>query len=243
MPKVKQEDRDLASGLIDDVDATITDLTFGVNLKYAEASGSNDPMGIFTLEGDQLEKPFDQGYSLGGTAKWQATRGGKEVISQLKPDSHVFHKNSRMGTIVDRMFALVGEGDAKKGQAILFKRVNDDRYMTEAEFYIGLAFHWKRENLPTLTAGETKPVLMPNAYLGEVKVEVKQAVGSVSEEDINKILAIVEGKTEREVKQIIVKKDSPFSESIKNAVFNKGLLGKLESEGKVTKDPASGKYV
>ena len=50
MPKVRPEDRDLGSGLADDFDAAITDVTFGVKERYAELSGSQDPMGILTLE-------------------------------------------------------------------------------------------------------------------------------------------------------------------------------------------------
>ena len=86
-----------------------------------------------------------------------------EVISSVRPDSHRFHANSEAGMLVRRMLELIGDGDMKKGREFLSSR---GKHMTEAEFYIGLSFQWKRERV-TKVDGQQVELCMPVSYLGE----------------------------------------------------------------------------
>jgi len=101
---------------------------------------------------------------LSSCQSWE--KGGEmhhEVISSVRPDSHRFHANSEAGMLVRRMLELIGNGDMKKGREFLSSR---GKRMTEAEFYIGLSFQWKRERI-TKVDGQQVKLLMPVAYLGE----------------------------------------------------------------------------
>ena len=75
-----------------------------------------------------------------------------------------FSTNSQAGMLVDRMVELVGNGDKSKGRDFFLKRGQ----MTQAEFYNGLWFHWKRETMTTV-GGQELTLLMPTQYLGEVE--------------------------------------------------------------------------
>ena len=241
MEKVTLEDMELETGLADDFDGAITDACFEVREQYAAISGTQDPMLILTLESPELDSSAETAFYTGAAKQWEIGKGGQEITSAKNPDSHRFNMNSRAGTLVSRMFQLVGEGDKKKGQEFFLAK---GHYMTEAPFYTGLSFHWKREKMSTV-GGETRDVLMPNAFLGEVKraPKGKTAVAEVSEEDIVRIQVLAEGKTERELKSACLKElDLKDNKVLMNKIFNKGLLKNLEAEGKLTVGP-DGKYV
>ena len=239
MAKLKSDDLVLDSGLADDFDGAIVDAWFDIRPDYAVAAGSQDPMLILAIESPDLGQTIEQAYSIGGAKQWQATKGGKEVVSGKNPDTHKFNMSSRAGTLVDRMFQTVGGGDKAKGQVFFLKR---DHYMTEAEFYTG-NYHWKRESMKTV-GGESRDVLLPVVYLGESKAAVKPvATTGAIDEDITRIQALAEGKTERELKQAILKDETlKGKQDLLNLIFNKGLLTTLEQQAKLAKTP-EGKYV
>ena len=228
MGKVREEDMQLSSGLQDDFDAVIASVEFGISKEYALKSGTSDPMLTLTFGSEEAES-FSQSYSIGGARQWQIGKGGKEVISQIQPDAHSWNMNSRAGTLVKRMFQLVGNGDMKKGQQFFLSR---DRYMTEADFYIGLKFHWKREKMQTL-GGEERDVLLPVAWIGEVKTVVK---GTVPDTSMKKVIELAIGKTERELKGAILE-DPELSKNLDllDKIFKENLLQTLETGGKLVK--------
>ena len=238
MPKIKEGDYDLETGLFDDLDGTITGAWFGPPTgEYAVRSGSTDPVLTLSLTSDGLEKPMEQTYSIGAAKQWQVAGGGKEVISGKSPENHRFNLNTRAGALVSRMISLVGEGDRAKGQAFFKAR---DCYMTEAGFYLGLAFHWKREPLPVVSSipGEAKTtsdVLLPVAYLGVVK-----AAAAGGDDTLERLIALAEGKTEREVRQALTKDPGlKDNKDLMHQIFNKGLLAQLVKDGKLVVGPDS----
>ncbi len=241
MVKPTRADMELGSGLINDVDAAITSVFFGMKEDYNRVAGTSEPKLIFVLEGEELEEPQDVAYNTGAAKKWEVVKDGQEIISGVNPEIHAFNNKSRAGEVVARMFTLIGGGDKAKGQDFFLAR---GYYMTQAPFYAGLKFHWKREEMITV-GGDKKPVLMPVTYLGEVASKAKKDV-VVPEETITQIIALAEGKTEKELKQAIVK-DPVLSKvtGLVNQILNKGLLKTLETDGKLTKsaEDATGVYV
>ena len=237
MGKVRPEDKELETGLMDDFDGTIVDVRFEEpRAEYAAISGTSDPVLTLTLESPEMNTPIEQTYSIGAAKQWQVSRGGKEVISAKNPDTHRFNRNCRAGVLVDSLCEVVGSGDKQKGQDALFDRVKNDRYMTEAEFYIGLSCHWLRKPLSTV-GGETRDVLMPCAYLGEAPVSGKKTSTpvEVSEEDEQSIIAIALGKNEVGFRSAAIR-ELKGKNALLNLIINKDLIKKLVDEGKLTVD-------
>ena len=251
MPKTR-EDYNLETGLADDFDGAITDAFFEVNVRYAEVSGTADPMLTIVIETDSIEQPVENRYSCGGAKKWQISRNGKEVISGKNPDSHGFVRTSRAGAMVDRMFELVGGGNKEKGVAFFQAR---DRYMTEGEFYTDLNFHWKREPMKVVGSSDTRDILMPSVFLGEVgKKTVSAKTGittttttttaATSDDELDNILIeLVSGKTEKEVKVAATRNDKlrASTDYMRNLISGTKLTD-LEKSGKIGKGP-DGKYI
>jgi len=240
MSPVRREDFELESGLADDFDATIVSASFGFDERYAAAmSGGNpDPLLILTLEGPKLESPQTPKFATGAAKQWQATADGKEVISGKDPNSHRFNENSRSGQLVARLIDLAGKGDKAKGQEFFIAR---GFLMTQAGFFEGLTCHWKREKKTTVT-GEERDVLLPNAMLeGVVGSAVKPS--GINPDWVGAIVGIASGKTDRELRLALLKDPATKDNNdLKQAVFNKNLLGDLVKEGFLTLGP-DGKYV
>ena len=166
--KVSEKDMELTTGLPDDVEATIEDAYFGDNKDYSRKAGKKIEMLALVLKGPGLdEKNKTQWYSFGDSSKWSVRGGGTTLVNNNNPDTHAFNNKSRAGVLVERMFAAVGNGDAKKGQKFFVDR---NFWMTESEFYTKLKFHWKRIEQDTMADAEgkkdTKDVLFPDVFLG-----------------------------------------------------------------------------
>lgn len=231
MPQVTHpEDFELESGLADDFNGTTTSARFGINSRYAEVSGSTDPMVFLTLESPDLSQPIEQGWGTGKAKEWEVQSGERELISRKQSDAHRYNMSSRAGQLVAAMITAVGEGDRVKGQKFFAER---GHYMTQAEFYEGLTFHWKRQKLSTV-GGETSDVLLPDKFLGTAVGAPKAETVDVSE----LVMAFASGKTEKELKQGLVK-DPVLSKNneLMSQVFNKGLLAALEKSGQLVKGP------
>lgn len=230
MSKVTRDDMALESGLADDIDAAIAEAYFEVKAEYAAKSGTSDPMLMLRLESPDLDQPMEQGWSCGGAKQWEITKGGKEIISAVKPEGHQYNVNARAGKLVARMFELVGGGDKTKGQDFFLKR---DKYMTQGEFYENLSFHWKREGMATVSGG-TSQVLMPNAFLGEAKSTKAAKKEEANPELIEKFIALANGKTLKELKISAIKefKGPEYSTFIKT-VLNGELIEELEAQDKI----------
>jgi len=243
MPRTTREDFELETGLADDFDGLIVGAYFGVKSEYAAIAGTSDPMIMLQLENPEFEQPVEQGWACGGAKQWEIGEGGKEIVSGTRPESHRFNMNSRAGKLVTAMFELVGGGNKVKGQEFFQKR---DKFMTESGFYTDLNFHWKRVPMTTVS-GESRDVLMPNAYLGEVKTAAKATAPTkeVSGDLVDKVIALAEGKTARELKQTVVKeldKAAPGYKEIIALVLSGKLIEDLKAQDKLTEGP-DGKFI
>lgn len=222
------EDMELESGLADDVDMSISDSYFGEPPEaYVLKSGSTEPWLYLDLDGSELPQPITQGYSCG--TGWEIGKGGKELTSKTNPNKHRFNMNSRAGSLVNRMFETVGQGNKKVGQEFFLARKH---YMTEAAFYPGLSFHMKRESLP-IPGGGTSDSMLPSAFLGEgASVATASTAAAVSDEALVALKALAKGKDETELKQAIIKDEVLGKDSaLMVEIFNKGLLGKVLTVG------------
>ena len=243
MAKTRQ-DFELETGLADDFDGAISNAYFGVDARYAEVSGSSDPMLTLVLESPDLEQPAQQRYSCGAAKKWQVSNGGQEIVSETRPDSHIFNMSSRAGVLVGRMFELIGNGDKEKGRDFFIGR---DHYMTQGDFYTGLNFHWKRQALKTV-GGDTSDVLMPERYIGAVKVNGAKAsaTATVDTSALDSIVideVVKSGMIEREVKQAAMKNETlKANDAYMRDLISGPRLADLEKEGKLTRGP-DGKYI
>lgn len=248
MPKLTREHFTTdTSGLLDDFDGVITGGYFGVKKEYADKVAGTEPpvMHLLVIETAELEKPIEQGYSVGSAKGWQVADGGSRVVSAKNPDLHVFHYLSRAGMLFDRICTLVGEGDKVKGQDFFIGR---GHMMTDGDIYMGLNFHWKRESMKTVEEGKTSDVLLPAVYLGEAKGGSVAGVTTVEEDAALDaiVVEIATGKTERELK-IVAMKHKVLGEKDKHIAYMRTLvsgpkLADLERDGKLTKGP-DGKYI
>ena len=159
MSKVGEDFELQSGGLFDDFDGKIESAHFGPPTgDYAKASGTTEVGLYLAINNPEAENPIEQFWSIG--KGWSVQDDGKSVSNDTKPESHAFIKNSNGGKLVERMIKLLGGGDYDKGVEVVRKR---DRYMTEAEFYPGYAFHFKREDV-TITIDKSEKhfkVLLP----------------------------------------------------------------------------------
>lgn len=223
-----------SGGAFDDIDATIIAARFGeppeaYQAKATITGATAEPMLYVTLESPTLEYPFEQGYSCGG--QWEIAGGGKEVINTKDPDEVRFTESSRAGLLASRVATIISNGGGEDGFSFMAKRGR----MTQAESYVGLNFHWKQEARET-RQGQSSNVLLPSKFLGtsEKAPEDTPATG-ITDEDIAEIIELSSDKTEKELKAAILKHETlSKNNTLKTAVFNKGLLAKLVSDGKLT---------
>ncbi len=238
------------SGLISDVVGTITSAYFGPPTgKYAELGGV-DPGLHIVLEGEDIEKPYDQFYACGAAKKWQVAENGQALVSEVNPNSHGFNKSSRAGTLVNEMALKIGEGNLEKGLQFLADR---DYWMTQAPFYVGLTFFWKTKPLSTVAKeGEEKgsrDVLLPDKFIGASKpasAPVNAAPPPPVQADTSDLdiclIDLSHGKTFQEIRQLALKRDDfKANSAYMKTVINGTALARLEKDGLVSKD-ASGKY-
>jgi len=147
------------SGLIDDVDAWITNPHFGIKEEYSqaviEASGGEQKgaMIIFDLQDENGEIIGSQGYSIG--TGWEISEDGL-TIAHAKRKNVV--TNSMYGQLQNRVVKELGVDMSLYGLP------------TEALAWDGLGFHWMQVAHATV-GGPEKTGLMPTQFLGKLSVE------------------------------------------------------------------------
>ena len=242
--KPTREDMQLDSGIADDFDGVISEANFEINAQYAAKSGTQDPMLTLIVDAPDIEKPVEIRYACGAAKQWEIKENGGELVSGKNPDIRRFNQNSRAGELVDRIFELVGGSDKVKGQDFF---INKGFFMTQAGFYTGLNFHWKRESKKTVS-GESRDITMPCKYLGEVTVAGKPAAGAAGAADEALDAIVIEmssGKTEREIKIAATKNPTLMaakSYMTELASTPSRKLVQLEKDNKISKGP-DGKYI
>ena len=249
MVKTREDFQPDVGGFLDDVDGDITDASFGVaSGDYADKvmlgrADAQPPVIIrLTIESPDLESPALQSYSVGSQDIWEIQGAGKSIKNTKNPDKHVFRKGSRAWALVEAIMTAVGDGNLDKGQGLLIKR---DKYMTEADFYIGLSFHWAVKSLETVSGGKTNTPL-PEKFLGEAKGKAAPAQ-KIEIEDTSLDAIIIENatdKTEKELKVFAIRNpDIKKNEAYMKAVISGKKLKQLEEEGKLMKDPDTQKFL
>ena len=244
--EMRPEDFDTPTGFQDDFDAKVVEAWFGPpSAEYQDkaATDAKDPVLHLKLDEGDLEKPIEQSWSAGSARQWQVERDGAEVVSGKNPDFKNFVSTSRAAELVNRIIALAGEGDRKKGVEIVQGR---GYYMTEAEFYLGIDAHWEQVEMETV-AGEKRNVLMPTVLHGFGEGGGSATPGTpegpgYTEEEVAKLLELASGKTEVQLKQGIMRSGLKGAKVLLDAVFNGDLLETLEKEEKLTKGP-DGAYI
>lgn len=178
-PRVTPDDWKLDSGLPDDFDGEISAAVFKPNATYAAKSNvdPNTPLLHLTFRGPDIE-PFEQAYSIGSGAAWEAKNGGKEVVSANNPSKHTFNASSNAGKLIERIVQLLGGGvDAKSIEKGRLTVAGLGMFMTNADFYTKFKGHFVRQEISRQASadgsftGGTTTVLLPTA------ISIKGATG------------------------------------------------------------------
>ena len=252
MGKLTAESMEFVGSGLFEGEGVIDRASFGVKDSYATAIGSAKPMLLLTIR-DADGNEYEQAYSLGDKMQWEASRDGNSVISGKDPDVHGWHPSCRAAAIVGWMFKAVGAKltggtDAVKNSLAGKKYFIDKGYaMTEAGFYAGEKFEWRRIPMDTV-GGDSKDVLCPIQYLGTsakakatgkaspkaASTPVSSGESDVSEEDMAVLIEFCVGKTEPEVKSGMWRDANiKGNKTLTTAIMKGGLLKRIVSEGRV----------
>ncbi len=180
--EVDQSAWDTETGLINDVDAWISEAKFGKKDEYAAAvmatGAEGGDMFIVELIDEAGEVIASQGFSIG--KGWIVSDDGLSI-------SHPKRKNvvgsSRYGQLQNRVVRELKVDMATRGLP------------TEAKSWVGLGFHWMQEEHDTVS-GEKKPGPMPVEALASKDIEAAQAATTPQPtSDIEKELVALIGKS------------------------------------------------
>lgn len=259
MPKTREDFMPDIGGFLDGVPGDIIDATFEIaSGEYADrvmlGGGASKPpvMLRITVESPNLEKPAEQGYSVGSQEQWEIADDGKSITNLKNPDKHTFRDGAIAMELVKAMAVALGDGSMEKGQDVFAKR---DHYMTEAGFYTGLSFDWEVKTI-TRKIGQrdvtSKPPLPAN-FLGETSAKTKgpakkgakPASSSTDTSELDQLLADnASGKTDRELKSFAVRQDTiKANDPYMKSVVSGTKLKDLENAGTLTKDPSTDRYL
>jgi hypothetical protein len=250
---LSKADFKLDEGFMNDFDGAITDAYFDKHPDPKYRAKTDELMLILTLDGPTLEEPEIKTYSIGAKRKWKSNDKGNTVVSDVVVDSHSFVKTARAGALVQEMAKCIGNGDIEKGMEFFATR---GYYMTDANFYKNLNFHWLNKTLDQAGLKEdgtkaTSEVLLPVAFLGEVKAGAShtaapkqsavpaQSIKPETKDNMDDyLIANVAGKTEREVKSWAMKdptmKGNP---TFQREVVSGTKLTDLVTAGTLVMDP------
>jgi len=146
------ESWDLATGLIDDVDAVVVGSEFGYRDEYTDSAGTPQTLFILRLLPDGATEPVDVAFSTG--KGWEAAQDGR---SASRPDGKVkFIQSSMYGQLIARTRGLWPD-IVTRGPAY---RVG---------VFEGTRWHWQREKIEYGGRLEAREHLMPTKFLGVEK--------------------------------------------------------------------------
>jgi len=250
LTKTREDFMPDVGGFLDGIDGDITGAKFEIaSGAYADKvkMGGDEPgvVIVLTVESPELNKPVVQTYSVGDLKLWNILDGGTAIKNVKNPDKVNFRKGSMAMYLVEAMAIAMG-GDVAKGQELFAK---GQYYMTEAAFYTGLSFGWttQKRDIPD---GKTTNVPLPETFLGQAKNGAKGEVkdgteGAVADEVLDAILvASASGLDNTGIKTFAVKDLEIHSNpAYMKSVVSGSKLKELEDAGKITKDPATGKYI
>ncbi len=256
MVKTREDFMPDVGAFLSDVDGDITKAEFAIATgdyadKVMAGGGDARPPVIIklTIESPELERPAVQSYSVGSSDLWEIIDDGKAIRNIKNPDKHLFRKGSRAWSLCEAMFLSAGDGDLGKGQDIL--GVNRKGYMTEAEFYKGLSFHWIGKTLKLIDGTDAKtPTPLPEKFLGEAKSVIKdkpvtKTTEVVEDEALDAIIiANATDMTDRELKSFAVRHpEIKKNDAYMKAIVSGKKLKQLEDKSQLTKNPDTGKYI
>ena len=255
MPKTREDFVPDVGAFLDNVDGDIVEAVFDIaSGDYADkvmmgGGGTQPPVVLrLTIESPELDRPAVQSYSVGSQDVWEILDNGKAIQNIKNPDRHLFRKGSIGWALVEAIMTSIGEGNLEKGQDYFIKR---DKYMTQADFYTGLSFHWATKALTFNIGGRTftsNPPL-PETYLGEAKPTTKEkadtTVTVVEDETLDAIIiGAAPDKNGRELKSFAVRSpDIKKNDAYMKAIVSGKKLRQLEEAGLLTRDPDTQKYI
>jgi hypothetical protein len=150
---VSPEEWETGTGLLDDVDAYITNARFGFKEAYRQVAGAEVVLLMFDLvdaDGNLLNNPdAPPAYSVG--SGWQVVEGGTRIVH---PNRSRIIGSSMYGRLINRVVKELKVDMAQYGSPL------------EAAVWDGLGFHWEQEEHKTV-GGEVRTQLMPTRFLGE----------------------------------------------------------------------------
>ena len=237
-------------GFLDNVQGDVTDASFEIaSGKYADqvmlgGADAKPPVVLtLTVESPDLERPAEQSFSVGSPDIWEIVDNGKGVKNIGSADKHVFRKGCMAGALVNAMMESAGDGDFAKGQEFFVKR---GHYMTSADFFTGLSWHWEVKEITRDIGGKTvtsRPPL-PVKYLGEVGTAAGSAP-AIDTAELDKLLVEnASGKDDKELKSWAIRNASiKSSDPYTKSVISGKKLKELEDKGDLVKDPDTGKYL
>lgn len=148
------------SGLPDDFEGTVVAAKFDTPADYVQGT-----MIVLVLAIDTPLRQMQQYVSIG--AGFSIQDDGRRVVHE---EGKGFQQNSYYGRIIERCAKDLGMMDLLQGRG-------ED---TDAQVWVGLRFHWKREKHEFGSGLEEREHLMPVAFLGEVEISEAQAAGAAS---------------------------------------------------------------
>ena len=147
---------DTSSGLPDNFDGTVIAAEFTVDERYKNEDGSLPT--VLRLEFDHAAAVEPVIISLG--KGWEIGDGGKTVSH---PTNTQFNARSHYGMMITRCVSA----DADKGGLGMLKLLQGRGESTQADIWVGLSFHWEREEVDYGKDIGAKEKLMPTKFLGE----------------------------------------------------------------------------
>lgn len=240
---LKMEDLEPEVSSFDDFEGTITGAWFSpCSAEYMKQANLTEAVPFLNLEvtSPDFERPVNIGFSVG--ARFSISDDKQSLFIKDKPEAR-FNSKSNAWIFAQELFRIAGDGVIKEGQ----KKFLERRYrMIETGFYLGLSSRWVRRPFThPLDSEKTVKVQVATDYLtfSEVKTVGRADVGEIGEGNLDILLTLATGKDTEQLRTAIVKDANLKADKVlMNLVYNKGLLEKLETEGKLVRGD-DGKYL
>lgn len=165
MPTELKDPFHLSSGLMDDIDLTFEEATFGFDPAYNDAETCVLKVTVSSDDPDFDEENNVLLYPCGGFEPTDKTgRHAQHESGKPKP----FNKNSGIGLLIGAMM------DTDAADVLQARWKEDDLSPFDAELYEGLSFHMKQKTINYGGEIGEKDRLLPEEFLGVVEGESKK---------------------------------------------------------------------
>jgi hypothetical protein len=167
------ESWDLATGLVDDVDAVVVGSEFGYRENYNDQDGNPQTLMILSLLPDGASEPIEVRFSVG--KGWEPSPDGRSAVRQ--DGKKKFIQSSMYGQLLARARGLWPD-IITRGPAY------------QAGIFDGTKWHWKMEKIEYGGRLESREHLMPTKFLGVEQVKGVKAKASANDDLIAELTAL-----------------------------------------------------